>query len=96
MLDPCTSVGTGYSESKWVAERIVESSRAWSNPLVVRIGQLAGGLDGNWDVREWLPSLVRTSVELGKLPELKGVSCHSAHLTYVRLTRYCSPPPGFL
>jgi thioester reductase-like protein len=72
--NPYTSVGTGYSESKWVAERILESSRPRANPLVVRVGQLAGGVGGNWDVNEWLPALVRTGLTMGRLPELKGVS----------------------
>ena len=74
VLDPTTSVGTGYSESKWVAEAIVDSSRRWSDPVVARIGQLAGGIGGNWDTKEWFPALVRTSIAMGKLPEIKGVS----------------------
>ena len=72
--DPIVSVGTGYSESKWVAERILESSRPRANPLIARLGQLTGGIGGSWEVHEWLPVLVRTSVTIGKLPELKGVS----------------------
>lgn len=72
LLDPATAVGTGYSESKWVAEAILASARQWSAPLVARVGQLAGGLGGNWDTKEWFPALVASSVALGALPDIRG------------------------
>ena len=62
----------GYGESKHVAERVLQSAaRTCKLPVsVLRLGQIAGPTEspGIWNTREWLPSLVRTSKEIGLIP----------------------------
>ncbi|OBZ65511.1 L-aminoadipate-semialdehyde dehydrogenase large subunit [Grifola frondosa] len=73
--DPAVAVDSGYSESKWVAERLlsVAVERHAIHATIVRIGQLTGGLNGAWKTSEWIPSLVSASAALGCLPEGSGV-----------------------
>ncbi|KIJ48229.1 hypothetical protein M422DRAFT_124216, partial [Sphaerobolus stellatus SS14] len=40
---------------------------------IVRVGQLAGGINGNWNAREWFPSLVRASQVVKGAPEIEGL-----------------------
>ena len=40
---------------------------------VVRCGQMSGGISGAWNEHEWFPSLVKSSVTLGKLPSIDSV-----------------------
>ncbi|KAI0272871.1 acetyl-CoA synthetase-like protein [Russula aff. rugulosa BPL654] len=72
--NPETSVGTGYSESKWVAERILDAAaeRTALRPVVVRFGQVCGDGNGTWNETEWFPSLVKSALTLGCLPSLDG------------------------
>lgn len=61
---------SGYVESKWVSEQVLFAASS-STPLestVVRVGQLCGGLNGSWNVKEWFPSLIQASQVLGCLP----------------------------
>lgn len=62
----------GYARSKYVAERLVDSAAAAGIPCVVfRIGQVAGPvtIEGSmWNQREWLPSLIASSLFMGKIP----------------------------
>ncbi|KAI0358347.1 ketoacyl-synt-domain-containing protein, partial [Trametes cingulata] len=69
------AAGQGYSESKWAAERVLEiaSERAIVKAVIVRIGQLTGGINGSWNTKEWLPALVSASAVLGCLPLGDGV-----------------------
>ena len=66
----------GYAQSKYVAERLLESATATGIPCVVwRIGQVAGPviIEGSmWNRREWLPSLIISSLFLGKIPSSLG------------------------
>jgi len=74
-IEPSVAIGTGYSESKWVGERLLEIA-AKKTPLVttsVRIGQISGGKNGSWSTAEWLPSLVRSAVQTRCLPSFDGV-----------------------
>lgn len=66
---------TGYGQSKLVAERLLShASRELGLPVgVVRVGQLGGPVlhgdaKGKWTEREWLPSLIRSSITLRALP----------------------------
>jgi thioester reductase-like protein len=76
LTNPETPVGTGYSESKWVAERILDAAaeRTALQPAVVRFGQVCGDGNGTWNETEWFPSLVKSALTLGCLPSLDGVS----------------------
>ncbi|TKA57030.1 hypothetical protein B0A49_10497 [Cryomyces minteri] len=63
----------GYGESKHVSERILQiaAERCGTQVTILRVGQIAGPLHGggSWNKSEWLPSLVRTSKELGLIPD---------------------------
>ncbi|KAF8585449.1 hypothetical protein K439DRAFT_1561338 [Ramaria rubella] len=50
---------SGYSESKWVSERILRTAGQSTplHPVIVHVGQLSGGVNGNWNMREWFPAL---------------------------------------
>ncbi|KIJ29950.1 hypothetical protein M422DRAFT_268620 [Sphaerobolus stellatus SS14] len=64
------SAGNGYGESKWVSEQILLNASE-STPvktLVVRLGQLSGGLIGSWNVKEWLPSMIQSSTAVKCIP----------------------------
>ncbi|KAI5121945.1 hypothetical protein M0805_002017 [Coniferiporia weirii] len=71
---PDSALGTGYAESKWVSEQILQKASA-STPLsttVVRCGQMTGGPSGAWNDHEWFPSLIKSSIALGKVPIMEG------------------------
>ena len=70
---------SGYSESKWVSERIlsIAGQETPLRPIIVRVGQLCGGINGNWNHREWFPALVRASQVVGGAPSCRGVSSSS-------------------
>ncbi|KAF4568263.1 putative NRPS-like protein biosynthetic cluster [Pleurotus pulmonarius] len=74
VLDPSVSVGTGYSESKWVTETMLHtlSQRTALRPTVVRLGQLCGGRNGRWRASEWFPAIVCGGRMVGSLPILQG------------------------
>ncbi|GJJ12703.1 putative NRPS-like protein biosynthetic cluster [Clathrus columnatus] len=66
---------TGYSESKWICEQILETASKETSlePVIVRVGQICGGINGNWNAREWFPALVKVSLVLKALPEREGL-----------------------
>ncbi|CCM05253.1 uncharacterized protein FIBRA_07463 [Fibroporia radiculosa] len=69
--DPVVAIGAGYSESKWVGERLLSAAaqRRIIDLTIVRVGQLSGGINGAWRIAEWVPSLISTSLALGCLPD---------------------------
>ncbi|KAF2875490.1 hypothetical protein BDV95DRAFT_561998 [Massariosphaeria phaeospora] len=66
----------GYGQSKFVAERLLDTAaREAGVPAVVcRVGQIAGPTTaaGMWPKQEWLPSLIKSSKHLGRLPASLG------------------------
>lgn len=40
----------------------------------IRVGQISGGENGFWSTTDWVPNLLVSSLELGCLPDAKGVS----------------------
>ncbi|KGO64305.1 Male sterility, NAD-binding [Penicillium expansum] len=66
----------GYSQSKLASSMILDKAAKVSGVpgVIVRVGQIAGprGEKGKWNPQEWLPSLVRSSVHLGVLPDSLG------------------------
>lgn len=66
----------GYSQSKLTSSTILDTAAKVSGvpSVIVRVGQVAGprGEKGKWNPQEWLPSLVRSSVYLGLLPDSLG------------------------
>lgn len=99
LSDPETAVGTGYSESKWVAERILDaaSERTALQPVVVRLGQVCGDGNGTWNEKEWFPSLVKSAVTLGCLPSVDGtvawITAPDAAAAMIEMSRV-NPAPG--
>ncbi|KAI0028244.1 acetyl-CoA synthetase-like protein [Vararia minispora EC-137] len=60
--DPHVALGTGYGESKWIAEQIVLRAAATLGlrANVVRVGQLTGDtVHGIWNTKELVPKIVR-------------------------------------
>lgn len=76
LSDAAVAVASGYSESKWVAESILAEAaeKTALKPIVVRVGQLSGGINGCWTARDWLPAIVKSAETLGCLPRARGVS----------------------
>ncbi|EED85042.1 predicted protein [Postia placenta Mad-698-R] len=72
--DASVAVGSGYSESKWVAERLVLEATAQHCIMgtVIRIGQMSGAANGCWKTSEWIPALVSASSALGCVPDGTG------------------------
>ncbi|KAG7007189.1 non-canonical non-ribosomal peptide synthetase FUB8 [Physcia stellaris] len=64
---------TGYAQSKLIAERLIETASHSTNlsSTVCRVGQISGPTNeyGCWSLSEWFPSLVASSVHMGKLPD---------------------------
>jgi thioester reductase-like protein len=69
---------TGYGQSKLLAERLLCCAVAnYSLPVaIIRVGQLCGpvlhGVKGKWPEREWVPSIIKSSIALGVLPTTLG------------------------
>lgn len=74
--DPSTALGQGYSESKWIAETMLQEAAKHTvlRPIVIRVGQISGSLNGAWNTSDWVPSLIKSSLTLGCLPDVKGVN----------------------
>ncbi|KAG2030868.1 hypothetical protein BDR03DRAFT_973938 [Suillus americanus] len=74
--DPSVSVGAGYIESKWVAEHVLAAAADATRlkPTIIRLGQLTGGRKGYWKVTEWIPSMIRSGLSLGALPNRANAS----------------------
>lgn len=72
-----TPAALGYGRSKFLAELLVDAAARHFKlqATVVRVGQVGGAIHrpGIWNAREWLPSLVISSLYLGKLPNSLGV-----------------------
>ncbi|KAF8146659.1 male sterility protein-domain-containing protein [Mycena galopus ATCC 62051] len=69
--DPRTAVQNGYTESKWVCERLVQiaSQRRYLNANVIRVGQLTGSAAGTWETTQWFPALAQSGPHIGCLPD---------------------------
>ncbi|KAG2362415.1 putative aminoadipate reductase [Suillus spraguei] len=65
------ALGSGYGESKHVAEQIIARSHLQATSL--RVGQISGGPTGAWATTDWVPILVKSSLALGSLLDLPGV-----------------------
>jgi thioester reductase-like protein len=74
--DTAVPEATGYGESKYASEHLLDnfSSASGITTAVLRTGQIAGPTSetGNWQKREWLPSLVASSKHLRVLPATIG------------------------
>ncbi|TBU32715.1 acetyl-CoA synthetase-like protein [Dichomitus squalens] len=73
-LDPSSPLGSGYGESKWIAEQVLYNvaQRAGVPIVVVRLGQISGDKTGHWNEREWFPALVKSASLTSHLPNVEG------------------------
>nr|XP_018263413.1 uncharacterized protein I303_04907 [Kwoniella dejecticola CBS 10117]OBR85571.1 hypothetical protein I303_04907 [Kwoniella dejecticola CBS 10117] len=74
--DPATASPIGYSQSKWVTEKIcrlaAESDTLRNRVHILRVGQLCGDTHGgHWNEKEGWPLLIRTAQTTGSLPLLQ-------------------------
>ncbi|KIJ54518.1 hypothetical protein M422DRAFT_63832 [Sphaerobolus stellatus SS14] len=70
--DPRIALDQGYGQSKFVSEQIVVRAvqHAGLAATVIRVGQLSGTRStGAWNLNEHVPILIRSSVEMGIIPE---------------------------
>ena len=76
MNDWYAAESMGYAESKSIAERLLAaaSEKSGLRTAICRLGQIAGPTtkSGSWNQREWIPSLIESSMYLGKLPASLG------------------------
>ena len=77
ITSPSAADHTGYGQSKYIAEQLLAyaAQRYDMRVTIIRLGQISGpahNTNGNWTVREWLPSLVLSSRYLRKLPASLG------------------------
>ncbi|KAL4077414.1 putative aminoadipate reductase [Scleroderma citrinum] len=71
--DASQAVGGGYGSSKYVSERILSNSGLPFTSF--RVGQISGGAPrGAWSTSEWVAILVKSSITLGALPDIRGVN----------------------
>ncbi|KAJ7667223.1 hypothetical protein B0H17DRAFT_990381 [Mycena rosella] len=99
ITDARTSVGLGYSESKWVAETILElaAQQTALSPIIVRPGQLSGAANGAWNTTDWFPVLLRASQLLKHLPDLSGrASWVPIHVAASALIEMCDSQDRYL
>ena len=67
----------GYSQSKWVSERMLEVAAEQTSlrPVIIRVGQVSGGVNGCWNPLEWIPGIVQSAGLTKSLPSLgKAIS----------------------
>ncbi|KAM5543840.1 hypothetical protein V8D89_002457 [Ganoderma adspersum] len=69
-VESIAAIGTGYSESKWVAEEILHqvADRTNLSTTAVRLGQVCGDRLGHWNEKEWFPAIVKSAVFTRCLP----------------------------
>ena len=76
ILDDDAPSATGYGESKYLAELLLDNAvrKLEIHASVARVGQIAGAVarPGSWKKNEWFPSLVISSLHLGILPASLG------------------------
>ncbi|PBK97000.1 acetyl-CoA synthetase-like protein [Armillaria gallica] len=87
-IAPEMALGTGYGESKWVSEELLRTT-AGLRYLVIRVGQLSGAANGNWNVNEWFPAMVQSATKLGCLPgDDKAISWVPVHMAAQAIVDY--------
>ncbi|KAK0390625.1 hypothetical protein NLU13_0129 [Sarocladium strictum] len=81
--DPRDASPLGYSQSKWVAEKICAAAATRRDDpispfpqqravVILRVGQLCGDERGIWNKSEAYPLMLSTARIIGSLPDIKG------------------------
>ena len=83
-IGPSSAVGSGYTESKWIAEEILHktSGQVDITTTIVRLGQVCGDKLGYWNEKEWFPALVKSSLFTHCLPGDMGEASVAYSVTY--------------
>lgn len=73
--DPTVAIGSGYGESKWIAERmlIIAKEKTGLSTTSIRTGILCGDRNGYWTTTDAFPLIVKTGPLLNCLCDV-GVS----------------------
>lgn len=78
MEDCNATLEQGYGESKYISESIcvAASRKAGVQTTILRVGQIAGPTTekGQWNIQEWVPTIVATSKEMGLVPDRLGAT----------------------
>ncbi|KAK7046200.1 acetyl-CoA synthetase-like protein [Favolaschia claudopus] len=98
-IDAGVAAGSGYEQSKWVCEEILrvtaEAHPTTAKLLVVRVGQLCGGVNGAWNAQEWLPAVIQSGKVIGCLPDdSRDVSWIPVHVAAAALIDFLGLPTG--
>ena len=74
--DPSIALKFGYTESKWIAERILiaANQKTGLHSTTVRVGFLCGDRNGTWAPNEMYPQVIKSAIALKCLPDVQGVS----------------------
>lgn len=77
LMNMSCSENMGYAQSKQVSELLLDyaSTKYQVSSTICRVGQITGPIQlqhGRWNDTEWFPSLIKTSMYLGKLPSSLG------------------------
>ena len=78
LLEDWSLTRGGYGEGKLVASQLLDAAGARSGvrASVVRVGQVSGPVvqkeGGMWNKQEWFPTIIASSLYLGKLPTTLG------------------------
>jgi thioester reductase-like protein len=67
----------GYAEAKLVCEMMLHNATQAGivNGITTRLGQISGAMkNGYWNTSEHIPTMFQTSVQMGALPQMQGVS----------------------
>ena len=69
-VESTSAIGTGYAESKWVAEEtLFQIADKINLPMTaVRLGQVSGDRLGHWNEKEWFPAVVKSAMFTHCLP----------------------------
>ncbi|KAI0081390.1 acetyl-CoA synthetase-like protein [Panus rudis PR-1116 ss-1] len=74
-FDALSAAGQGYASSKFVVEHILAKlNKGGLVPATsLRIGQVSGSTrTGAWNTTDWVPTIIKSSLAIGALPELNG------------------------
>ncbi|KAI0700690.1 acetyl-CoA synthetase-like protein [Cerioporus squamosus] len=97
LIEPSSAVENGYSASKWVAEKLLQtvSAERGLSKTIVRLGQVCGDRVGHWNEKEWFPALVKSALFTRCLPDVDGtvsfIPSHPAARALVEMRNSTSP-----
>ncbi|KAF9649184.1 acetyl-CoA synthetase-like protein [Thelephora ganbajun] len=71
---PESATLNGYSQSKWVSEQVLQLAAEETSlrPVIIRVGQVSGGINGSWNPLEWIPGIVQSAGLTKSLPSMGG------------------------